>query len=119
MGVSRGDWILGDGVGMIANMKARLLQRNEVLVDQDMWAEIVVWVVPIPVRGSEHEYKYRFALIDKEKCVLRYDNEAGKGDHKHIGEVEVPYVFWTMERLQDDFWADVERYQRGGRSWLS
>jgi hypothetical protein len=93
-------------------MKAKLLQRNEVFVDQDLWAEIVVWVVPTPVRGSEHDYKYRFALIDKDRCVLRYDNEAGKGDHKHLGEVEVPYVFRTLEQMQDDFWIDVEDYRR-------
>jgi hypothetical protein len=93
-------------------MKATLLQRTEVFVDQDLWAEIVVWVVPTSVRGSEHEYKYRFALIDKDRCVLRYDNEAGKGDHKHIGEVEVPYVFRTLEQMQDDFWIDVEDYRR-------
>jgi len=93
-------------------MKARLLQRNEVFVDQDLWAEIVVWVVPTSVRGSEHEYKYRFALIDKDRCVLRYDNEAGKGDHKHLSEVEVPYVFRTLEQMQDDFWIDVEEYRR-------
>jgi hypothetical protein len=103
---------------MIANMKARLLQRNKVLVGHDLWVQIVVWVVPVSVRGSAHEYKYSFALIDKDRCVLRYDNEAGKGDHKHIGEEEVPYVFWTMDRLQDDFWTDVERYQRGGNSWV-
>lgn len=42
---------------MIANMKATLLQRNEVLIDEDLWAEIVVWAVPIPVRGSAHAYK--------------------------------------------------------------
>ena len=93
-------------------MKARLLQRNEVFVDQDLWAEIVVWVVPTSVRGSEHEYKYRFALIDKDRCVLRYDNEAGKGDHKHIGDVEVPYDFRTLDQMQDDFWTDVELYRR-------
>ena len=93
-------------------MKAKLLQRNEVFVDQDLWAEIVVWVVPTSVRGSEHEYKYRFALIDKDRCVLRYDNEAGKGDHKHLSEVEVPYVFRTLEQMQDDFWIDVEEYRR-------
>jgi hypothetical protein len=40
-------------------------------------------------------------------CVLRYDNETGKGDHKHVDEVEVPYQFSDLDRLQADFWADV------------
>jgi hypothetical protein len=41
--------------------------------------------------------------------LLRYDNETGKGDHKHLGEKEIPYVFTTPERLLDDFWNDVNK----------
>ena len=41
---------------------------------------------------------------------MRYDNEAGKGDHKHLGEQEVPYGFTTLDQLVDDFWADVARW---------
>jgi hypothetical protein len=37
------------------------------------------------VRGSRHQYKYRLVLVVNDDCVLRYDNEAGKGDHKHVG----------------------------------
>ena len=44
-------------------------------------------------------------------CVLRYDNEAGKGDHKHIGEDEMPYIFTSPEKLIDDFWNDVEKWR--------
>ena len=42
-------------------------------------------------------------------CELRYDNEAGKGDHKYVGQDEVPYDFTTPKALLDDFWNDVER----------
>jgi hypothetical protein len=41
--------------------------------------------------------------------VLRYDNEAGKGDHKHLGARELPYKFTTLNQLVDDFLADVAR----------
>lgn len=44
--------------------------------------------------------------------MLRYDNEAGKGDHKHIGETEVDYVFTDLGQLQSDFWTDVERWRQ-------
>jgi len=47
--------------------------------------------VPLPVRGSRHSYKYRFALIVNDVCVMRYDNEAGKGDHRHAGSQEFSY----------------------------
>lgn len=43
--------------------------------------------------------------------MLRYDNEAGKGDHKHVGGHEVPYRFVDLETLQADFWVDVESWR--------
>jgi len=60
------------------------------------------------VPGSTHLLKYSLALIVRGVCVLRYDNEAGKGDHKHIGELEVPYRFTTPAALIADFWRDVD-----------
>ena len=45
-------------------------------------------------------------------CVLRYDNEAGKGDHRHIGKTEKHYNFTTPEVLLTDFWSDVDRWRR-------
>lgn len=69
-----------------------------------------MWQVPRRVPGSEHRYKYWLALIDQEQCVLRYDNEAGKGDHRHIGSGETTYQFTSIERLLAAFDADVGRY---------
>ncbi len=59
--------------------------------------------------GSRHGYKYRLAYVVRNICVLRYDNERGKGDHKHLEGVELPYVFSDTDRLIDDFLADIER----------
>ena len=42
---------------------------------------------------------------------MRYDNEAGKGDHKHINELEVGYIFVDIDTLQSDFWADVHAWE--------
>lgn len=44
-------------------------------------------------------------------CVLRYDNEAGKGDHKHVDEREVPCRFIDLATLQADFWQDMARWR--------
>jgi hypothetical protein len=71
--------------------------------------------VPDRVRGSGHGYKYRLALVADGVCLLRYDNEAGKGDHKHVGEREVPYCFTDLATLQVDFWKDVETWRVGQR----
>ena len=52
------------------------------------------------------------AFVVNELCVLRFDNETGKEDHKHVGELEMPYVFTTLEQLISDFWDEVARWQR-------
>ncbi len=90
-------------------MKARLLLTERRYFTDSAFADLVVWEVPATVPGSAHGYKYRLALVVNGECVLRYDNEAGKGDHKHIGEREVPYSFTTLDQLVDDFWADVSQ----------
>ncbi len=73
------------------------------------FVELKVWEVPRPVPGSDHRYKYRLALVVDGVCVLRYDNEAGKGDHKHLGaeQREAPYHFVSLHQLLDDFFAEV------------
>jgi hypothetical protein len=38
---------------------------------------------------------------------VRYDNERGKGDHRHVGGQESPYAFRSIEQLLDDFERDV------------
>jgi Family of unknown function (DUF6516) len=92
-------------------MEAALVLSERIEFGDGVFAELVVWHVPSPVAGSNHRYKYRLALIAGEVCVLRYDNETGKGDHKHIGNEQVAYVFAGVQRLRIDFSQDV-------RSWL-
>lgn len=60
--------------------------------------------------GSAHRFKYRLVLVEYGVCVLRYDNEAGKGDHVHVGPVETPYRFEGVDRLLADFAADVKEW---------
>lgn len=74
------------------------------------FAELVLWEVPVPVTGSAHAYRYRMALVIRGVCVLRYDNEAGKGDHVHRGAEEHPYRFQGIDRLVADFETDVRRW---------
>lgn len=92
-------------------MKATLLLRERRVVAEAAFAELVVWRVPSPVQGSAHGFKYRLALVVSGVCVLRYDNETGKGDHKHIGEDEMPYSFTTPAQLLEDFWNDVDHWR--------
>ena len=43
---------------------------------------------------------------------MRYDNERGKGDHRHIGDREEHYVFTALEQLLEDFRRDVENWRQ-------
>jgi len=88
-----------------------LLLRERLWLAEGLKVEPVIWQVPEPVTGSSHGFKYRLALISNRVCVLRYDNEAGKGDHKHLGDEEVPYDFVDLDTLQADFRSDVEAWR--------
>ncbi len=48
--------------------------------------------------------------------MVRYDNEVGKGDHRHYGAHEEPYLFESLEKLVADFRADCVRL--AGWRWL-
>ena len=94
-------------------MKAALLFRKREGLTETAFVELVIWRVEEPVRGSAHAYKYSLALVSEGVCVLRYDNEAGKADHKHVADREVAYRFVDLATLQTDFWTDVEIWRAG------
>ena len=43
---------------------------------------------------------------------IRYDNETGKGDHRHVGDREERYAFKDVETLVADFLEDIEKARR-------
>ena len=90
-------------------MPATVIQKRRYDLADDRFVSLSIVELPAPLSGSVHRFKYRLALVVAGVCVLRYDNEAGKGDHKHLGSREVPYRFIDLERLIDDFWADVSQ----------
>ena len=93
-------------------MKAKNLLKARRYLSETVFIDLKVWQAPQNVPGSRRFFKYSLAMISNDVCVLRYDNEAGKGDHKHIGSTELPYLFEGLDALQTDFWKDVE-------TWLS
>jgi len=89
-------------------MKAALVHRLRRPYRGGM-VEGVIWEVPQPVPPSTHHYKYRLVYIVNGARVVGYDNERGKGDHKHLRGAELRYVFRGVDELMADFEADVER----------
>ena len=91
-------------------MKAELLMRERRVLEVG-FIEVIVWGLPESLSGSTHSFKYRLAYVVDGECVLRYDNESGKGDHRHMGGKETTYVFVSVDQLLDDFLADVARWK--------
>jgi len=79
------------------------------ILSENAFVEMVIWLLTKPLPQSKHSYKYRLALVVNNNCVIRYDNEAGKGDHKHIGDMEMSYEFKSPQALIEDFWKDVDQ----------
>ena len=95
-------------------MKAELLYRSKNILSDGAIVEMVIWKLPLPVVGSRHVYKYRLFYGYEGQRVVAYDNERGKGDHKHIKGHEEAYEFSTVDKLIADFLGDVHiRRQRG------
>jgi hypothetical protein len=97
-------------------MKAVELLRIRIAFSQTAFAELVLWRLPKPVAGSAHEFKYRLAYVVDGVCVVRYDNEVGKGDHRHFNGKESAYTFQTPDKLIADFERDIARWNRENRN---
>ncbi|MDR3538672.1 MAG: DUF6516 family protein [Acetobacteraceae bacterium] len=94
--------------------RAELLFRERQEMADGYVLEMKLWRVPEPVPGSSHQLKYSLFYGRKGERTVGYDNEAGKGDHRHYGDIEEPYPFEGPEKLLLDFIADVERIRNGG-----
>lgn len=88
-------------------MGAELIFRSKQLVS-GVIIEMVIWELPSPLPGCRHPFKYRlFCGTMDGTCLVRYDNERGKGDHRHLKGAEQPYEFKNIRGLIEDFRRDV------------
>ncbi len=70
---------------------------------------MIIWHLPDTDNLRPHGLKYRLYYGFPGKCLVRHDNERGKGDHRHKGDRETSYSFISVEQLLQDFKADIER----------
>jgi len=89
-------------------LAARLLLRDK-KIKNSLIVEMVVWELDEPLQGCSHRFKYRLFCggLETGMNLVRYDNERGKGDHRHAATGEQPYIFISLERLFADFENDV------------
>jgi hypothetical protein len=83
--------------------KAEKLLEERLLLDDGSILALRLWRVPEPVPPVTHRFKYALFYGRPGERLVLFDNERGKGDHKHIREVESPYVFESVEKLIADF----------------
>lgn len=91
-------------------MPAILVAKAKEVRDDGAIVEVVIWELSEPLVPSTHRYKYRLYYGAAGVCRVRYDNERGKGDHRHLGEREEGYNFVSLERLLADFEHDVNQW---------
>ena len=90
-------------------MKAvRIFYDKQVLPD-DSIVEMVIWQLPNPEADRPHGLKYRLFYGNAERRIVGYDNERGKGDHRHFKGRETTYRFESVEQLIADFIRDVNK----------
>lgn len=92
-------------------MKAELLLKRRLVLSEYSFAEIVIWQLNLPLEGSVHVYQYRLAYVVNGLCVIRYDNEAGKGNHLHVNDKEIAYDFISTEQLLKDFFEKIKQME--------
>lgn len=92
-------------------MPSRLIAHAKEVRNDGSIVEITVWHLDVPVLPCTHPFKYRLYFGAGGVCRARYDNERGKGDHRHRGAVEAPYAFTTLAQLLADFRHAVDHWE--------
>ncbi|MDP3898916.1 MAG: DUF6516 family protein [Mesorhizobium sp.] len=96
--------------------KATLILNEKRELPNGAISEIRIWRLPSPTAERPHGLKYSLFYGRPGERIIGYDNEAGKGDHRHYRDVELPYFFTTLPRLISDFRRDMERELAHGRN---
>ena len=93
----------------------RFMKAQRVFYKKQQYAEgiveMVVWQLPKLEPDWPHGHQYRLVFIQDRVRVIGYDNERGKGDHRHYGDREELYRFLDVATLIQDFLNDVRKHR--------
>jgi hypothetical protein len=94
-------------------MKAKLIFHEKFIYADGSIREMILWKLPKKTTNNPHGLKYRLYYGQEDgTSIVRYDNETGKGDHKHIKKKETEYKFKNVETLVADFLKDIEKVRK-------
>jgi hypothetical protein len=88
---------------------ATLIESQKFTLDSGATVQIKIWRLPKPTLERPHSLKYSLFYGRGGQRIIGYDNETGKGDHRHYRDREESYQFTTFETLLSDFWRDVKK----------
>jgi hypothetical protein len=88
-------------------MPAVLAYHDKQIPSDGAIVEMKIGQLTAQVPGCAHRLKYTLSYGLGGTRLVGYDNERGKGDHRHIGGLQEPYTFQSVEKLVADFLADV------------
>src|SRR3546814_6613386 len=88
---------------------ATLILDRKFMLDDGRIIQMKIWRLPERSAERPHGLKYSLFFGRPGERIIGYDNEAGKGDHRHDGLRKEPYRFSTLEALIRDFEAVVHR----------
>ncbi len=87
--------------------KAELIYHDKAFLDNGLIVEMTIWRLPFRTPERPHALKYSLFFGRAGERIVGYDNERGKGDHRHYRDREENYRFTTVEALISDFLTDV------------
>ena len=90
-------------------MAAIPIESQKLVLDDGAIIQIRVWRLPAATRERPHQLKYSLFYGRPGERIVGYDNEIGKGDHRHYRDREEPYRFSNYETLIRDFMNDVRK----------
>lgn len=90
-------------------MQAKRIFYDKAVLPDGAVVEMVIWQLPHVTTERPHGLKYSLFYGRDGQRIVGYDNELGKGDHKHLRDVESRYQFVSVEKMMKDFLSDVER----------
>jgi hypothetical protein len=92
-------------------MRARLILDSKTVLSDGRIVQRRVWQLPNSTADRAHGLKYNLYCGMEGRTIVRYDNETGKGDHRHTGpeEIDESYCFTSLAQLLSDFEADIIR----------
>ncbi len=93
-------------------MKAEKLFHDKATLPDGSIVEMTIWQLATADTERPHGLKYNLYYGHAGKRLVGYDNERGRGDHKHITGRELRYRFVSVEQLISDFLADIESVRR-------